>query len=364
MTQTREAMDAVAPQFPGRQFLAFDALTAAAFVAFRDAGADTQIIEVGLGGRLDSTNVFGDENRERNAERPHVVILTPISLEHTAILGTTIPEIAREKAGVITQGACVVVAPQRESALDVFREVAAERDASIIEVAAACQLTRTAASSEGQEFKLKTPRETYAGRLPLAGRHQLDNAAAAVIACEELAQRAGFELTSAHVREGLAAVTWPGRLEALKRAPYVIVDGAHNGDSAKRMVAGLREHFGLSRAMFLFGTLAGKDIGAMADAVAPAADARLRDGVAARPRRRPAPGRRRLPRARCTRHRVRRPAAGVRLRRRRSGTARRHRRVRFDRLRGGRARIRAGHRIRYDSIGHIQRIPIARDNSR
>ncbi len=263
MSAVRDAMDAVEPRFPERRFLAFDALTAAAFVAFRDAGVAAQVVEVGLGGALDSTNVF---------DATDVVVLTPISLEHTAILGSTIGEIAAQKAGIITPGAAVIVAPQRESAIDVFRETAAARGASMVEVAAACQMTRTSASADGQEFKLKTPRATYAARLPLAGRHQLDNAATAVLACEALAQRRGFDLTPQHVRTGLAAVTWPARLEVLKRSPLVIIDGAHNGDSAKRMVVALREYFGVSHAVLLFGTLAGKDVQAMAQAVAPIAD--------------------------------------------------------------------------------------------
>ncbi len=272
MTRVREAIEDVQPRFPGRQFLAFDALTAAGFVAFRDAGVDVQIVEVGLGGLLDSTNVFqAAPEGEANAQ-PHVVVLTPISLEHQAILGDTIAAIAAQKAGIIVDGATVIVAPQRESALDVFRAVAAERGATMIEVAQTCQMTRTTATAEGQRFKLKTPRATYDAQLPLAGRHQLDNAATAIVACEMLAERCGVELTPAHVSAGLAKVVWPGRLEVLKRRPLVIIDGAHNGDSAKRMVAALREYFGLSHVTLLFGTLAGKDVAAMADAVALVAD--------------------------------------------------------------------------------------------
>ena len=298
MTRVREAIDSVAPRFSGRQFLAFDALTAAGFVAFRDARVDVQIVEVGLGGLLDSTNVFGrssvagrrssgDETAvgERAPHAPalspqsgegelaaHVVVLTPISLEHTAILGDSIAAIASQKAGIITDGATVAVAPQRESALDVFRAAAAERGASLIEVALVCQISRTTATAEGQRFKLKTPHATYDAELPLAGRHQLDNAATAIVACEALASACGMELTPAHVSAGLANVVWPGRLEVLRHKPLVIVDGAHNGDSAKRMVAALREYFGLSHATLLFGTLTGKDIASMADAVAPIAD--------------------------------------------------------------------------------------------
>ncbi len=289
MTSVRDAIERVAPEFPDRQFLAFDALTAAAFVAFREAAVDVQIIETGLGGTLDSTNVFhaalAAEPRTKNLEPfgarsgdgdevqpPHVVVLTPISFEHTTILGDTIGAIAGQKAGIITDGATVVVAPQRESALDVFRAVAAERSATMIEVASVCQMMRTKASSETQEFKLKTSRATYDASLPLLGRHQLDNAATAIVACEEFAASAGAELTPQHVRAGLAAVSWPGRLEVLRRKPFVIIDGAHNGDSAKRMVAALREYFGLTSATFLFGTLAGKDVQAMADAIAAVAE--------------------------------------------------------------------------------------------
>ncbi len=277
MTAVREATEAVAPRFPGREFLAFDALTAAAFVAFRDAGVDVQVVEVGLGGTLDSTNVFGE-----GAAAVHVVVITPISLEHTAILGDTIPAIAAQKAGIITRGSAVVVAPQRASALEVVRARATEQGAAVIEVAGACQMARASLSMEAQDFRLKTPRAVYAARLPLVGKHQLDNAAAAVLASEELARLRGAELTPEHVRAGLADVSWPARLEVLKRRPLVVIDGAHNSDSAKRMVAALREYFVLSRALLLFGTLADKDLAAMAETVAPIAERVFVTGWASR----------------------------------------------------------------------------------
>ena len=269
MTAAREAMASVAPRFPGREFVAFDALTAAAFVAFRDAGAGAQVVEVGLGGLLDSTNVF--QRDDAAPDEPHVSAITSISLEHTAVLGSTAGAIAAQKAGIIVRGDVVVAAPMRESALDAVRARAAGQGARVVEVAQVCQMTRTSASAEGQDFRLKTPRATYIAHLPLLGRHQLDNAATAVVASEELCAQAGIALTPAHVRAGLADVVWPGRLEVLKRRPLVVVDGAHNGDSAKRMAAALREHLGLSQALFLVGTLADKDIAGMAEAVAPMA---------------------------------------------------------------------------------------------
>ncbi|MHB8376079.1 MAG: bifunctional folylpolyglutamate synthase/dihydrofolate synthase [Dehalococcoidia bacterium] len=270
MTAAHDAMAAVAPRFPGREFVAFDALTAAAFVAFRDAGIDAQVVEVGLGGLLDSTNVF--QRVDGAAREPHVSVITSISLEHTAVLGSTAGAIAAQKAGIIARDDVVVVAPMRESALDAVRTRAAEQGARAVEVARACQMARTTAGAEGQDFRLKTPRETYAAHLPLIGRHQLDNAATAVVACEELCAQAGIELTRSHVRSGLADVAWPGRLEVLKRRPLVVVDGAHNGDSAKRMAAALREDLGLPHALFLVGTLSDKDAGGMAEAVAPMAE--------------------------------------------------------------------------------------------
>jgi dihydrofolate synthase/folylpolyglutamate synthase len=263
LTAVRAAVESLEEAMRAR-VLAFDVLTAAAFVAFRDAGVAVQVIEVGLGGRLDSTNVF---------EGTDIVVITPISLEHTQILGDTVAKIAAEKAGIITRGTTVVVAPQRESALDVIRATAAEMDAQVMEVAAVCQLERTRANAEGQDYRLKTPAAEYRGRVPLLGRHQLENAATAVLAWETLAAQRGWDASPEAVSRALAEVQWPGRMEVLKRSPLIMVDGAHNGDSAKRMVAALKDSFGLSRATFVLGTLAGKDVEAMASAVAGAADA-------------------------------------------------------------------------------------------
>jgi dihydrofolate synthase/folylpolyglutamate synthase len=300
----------------------FDVLTALAFYIFHHHGVQAQVIEVGLGGLLDSTNVFGDAGQQQRTDSkeqttPHVVVLTPISLEHADILGSTIPEIAAQKAGIITPASVVVAAPQRESALDVFHAACDELGATMIEVAKVCQLSRLTATATGQKFRMKTARASYEATLPLAGQHQLENAATAIVASEELAAAmaarapaeppqsrtdrsedlsspshpsspspsapaaadpAGnpslrMDLTPAVVARGLAAVSWPARLEVLTSKPLLIVDGAHNGDSAKRMAGALREYFGLRRAVFLFGTLAGKDIDGMAAAVAPMADA-------------------------------------------------------------------------------------------
>ncbi len=236
----------------------FEALTAMAFVAFREHGVECQVLEVGLGGRLDATNVF---------ESKDVCVITPISLEHTAVLGDTIAQIAEEKAGIITPGSTVIMAPQRESAADVIRRVCAERGATLIEVAQACALSRTKHDREGQDFSLRTPRATYRLRVPLLGRHQLDNAAAAVLALEAL----GLDIDEAALRAGLSAVSWPCRIELLKHKPPVVADGAHNADSARRLVQTLRDDLGVREAVLVVGCSGDKDLGALAAELAPIA---------------------------------------------------------------------------------------------
>lgn len=249
-----QAVEAVRGRFPDRELVTFDLITAAAFMAFRDAGAEAQVVEVGLGGRLDATNVF---------DAPEVCVITPVSLEHTAILGDTVAEIAREKAAIIKPNATVVMGLQRESAAEVIRARAAEAGAELVEVAQACALRIDERGPDGQRFTLRTPAGTYRLSIPLAGRHQVENAAAAVLAVEALARR-GVPVASEHVRAGLARVRWPGRLERLQSRPLVIVDGAHNADSARRLADALRDDFGVPAATLLMGTLAGKDIDGIA----------------------------------------------------------------------------------------------------
>jgi dihydrofolate synthase/folylpolyglutamate synthase len=239
----------------------FEALTALAFIAFRGAAADVQVLEVGLGGRLDATNVF---------EEKAVCVITPVGLEHTEILGDTIPQIAGEKAGIITPGATVVMAPQRESAADVIRAVCREKTATLIEVAAACAMSPKKQSLDGQEFTLKTPNETYNLNIPFIGRHQLENAATAVLALEALAA-SGLDVTATNIREGLVSARWPCRIEVLKRKPLVIADGAHDKDSARRLTSTLKDDLGLRDVALVIGSSRGKDIVAIAEELAPIA---------------------------------------------------------------------------------------------
>ncbi len=239
----------------------FEALVALAFLYFYEREVDWQVLEVGLGGRLDATNVL---------EEKEVCVIAPIGLEHTEILGDTVSKIAEEKAAIITPGATVIMAPQREPAVDVIRRVCEEKGAKLVEVAQACQMSRAKRSADGQEFELKTDRARYSLKLPLLGRHQQNNAATAVLAAEAIASH-GPEIDQAAVTRGLAAVRWPCRIEFLKHRPPVIADGAHNKDSARALAQTLRDDLGLRDVVFVVGCSGGKDVDAIAEELAPLA---------------------------------------------------------------------------------------------
>lgn len=231
----------------------FEMLTAMAFVHFRQIGADFQVIEVGLGGRLDSTNVV----------RPEVCAITSISLDHTATLGDTVELIAAEKAGIIKPRVPIVVAPQVEEAMAVFRRVAEERQAPLVDVAASISCTPVHADLDGQSFQVGGLRGRYDLWMPLLGDYQLENAGAVVAVAETLAGR-GFTVSAQSIVEGLRQVRWPARFQVLSReGPALVVDGAHNPYSMKRLVHALRSYFDFQRVLAIFGGLSGHSASGM-----------------------------------------------------------------------------------------------------
>lgn len=236
----------------------FDLRTALGFLAFRELGVTWQVIEVGLGGRLDSTNVLDEKE---------LCVFTPVSLEHTQVLGNTVAEIATDKAGILRRGCRAVMSPQRESAADVFRARCAALDVPLIEVASTCALSVDKADADGQSIRLKTPRAMYRLHLPLLGRHQAENAATAVLAVESL-DEAGVEVEPSVVAQALSGLRWPGRLEVVKRRPLVVLDGAHNTDSARRLAQALRSAFSPRRTLLVVGMNADKDVASFARALA------------------------------------------------------------------------------------------------
>ncbi|MGB9775385.1 MAG: bifunctional folylpolyglutamate synthase/dihydrofolate synthase [Anaerolineae bacterium] len=244
----------------------FEAITAIAFTYFARQKIDILVAEVGLGGRLDATNVI----------RPEVAVITSLSLDHTYLLGNTLPEIAAEKAGIIKDGIPVVTAPQRPEALAVIEETARARQAPLTVVGRDWVWEPGPFDLKGQSFTVRhggagfIPQDDLAGAywIPLLGRHQLENATTALAALQILRER-GFRLPRAAVQEGIRTVQWPGRLEVLSADPLVVVDCAHNPYSTEVLREALREWFPGRRWVLIFGASADKDIPGMLRALLP-----------------------------------------------------------------------------------------------
>ena len=229
-----------------------------AFLWFERTEADFQVMEVGLGGRLDSTNVVS----------PEVCTITSLSLDHVKTLGDTVERIAREKAGIIKRGVPVVVSPQPGEAMAVILEVADELEAPVVQVDQRMSWRRLGADLGGQHFEVEGPGGTRSLWIPLLGDHQLENAATAMNTVETLVEK-GFDVSNESVARGLESVRWPARLEVLSRdRPLVVADGAHNPYSARRLVEAVHEHFDFRRAIVLFGALKGHSVNGMVSALA------------------------------------------------------------------------------------------------
>ncbi len=240
----------------------FEAMTAMAFVHFRDIGADFQVMEVGLGGRLDSTNIV----------KPRVCAITSISLDHTATLGDTVAKIAFEKAGIIKEGVPVIVAPQTDEAMTVIADVARQRGAPLLSVAEHSSWQKRRSDMCGQVFTLTSAENAYELETPLLGDYQMENAATAVAVAETLREK-GVELDDDSIRRGVRDVHWPARLQVLatpdKGGKLLVVDGAHNPYSMERLVEALREHFSYERLILIFGALSGHSATGMLSALLP-----------------------------------------------------------------------------------------------
>lgn len=231
----------------------FEILTAMAFVWFHENNVDAQVLEVGLGGRLDATNVC----------KPDVCIITSLSLDHTDILGTTLPEIAREKAGIIKPGIPVVTSPQKPEALAVLEKTAAQKKDPLIKTQDSLTWEIKNVSSKGQSFSLKKGRTSNEFWIPLLGRHQVENAATVIEAMEVLAKK-HKQITAKAMLEGLKKVVWPGRLQILSEKPYVILDGAHNDYSMGVLIDSIEQYFKHDKVITIVGFSGNKNIEGMA----------------------------------------------------------------------------------------------------
>ncbi len=235
----------------------FECLTAAAFLYFSRRKVDIAVLEVGLGGRLDATNIC----------QPLVSVITNIALEHTAYLGKTLEAIAREKAGIIKKnGVCVTAATQRK-VIDVFDGICHKQQAGLLRL--------------GIDFKMKIHQDesiSYEGQnrkinqltMPLRGPHQLSNAALALAAIEILGKK-GYRIDDQAVQKGLAQTRWEARLEVLRPSPLFLLDGAHNPAGIVSLCRALGKDFSGRRLILIFSALTDKDYRRMMRKIAPLA---------------------------------------------------------------------------------------------
>ena len=222
----------------------FEFMTAMAFLHFEQIRADFQVIEVGLGGRLDATNIVN----------PDVCVITPIMLDHVAVLGDTIELIAGEKAGIIKPGVPVLAAPQSQEAIGVFAKVAEQRGSRLIRVGEAAAIRPGPADTDGQSFQLVTQRGAYDLRTTLLGDYQRENAATAVTTVETLGRR----ISHSAIVSGIAGVRWPARMQLLSAGNVsVLVDGAHNPEAVRHLTAAIRQYFDFERLVLVFGATRG-----------------------------------------------------------------------------------------------------------
>jgi dihydrofolate synthase/folylpolyglutamate synthase len=241
----------------------FECVTALAFVAFAEARVQFAIYEVGLGGRLDSTNIV----------QPEVAVITSIDFDHENFLGHSIAEIAGEKAGIIKPGVPVVTSAERPEARTVIAQRAREMNARLVAIDAAWRVEikgapdgcyRAIASSTGSSTRL-------AIEPPLAGRFQIRNALAAATAAELLNERS-FAISTEAIERGIRAARWPGRLERLAERPSVYLDGTHNPSGAKELLRFWKDNFAGRRIFLVYGAMRDKAVDEIAGVLFPAAD--------------------------------------------------------------------------------------------
>jgi dihydrofolate synthase/folylpolyglutamate synthase len=249
MAEVKPFIESMKQDAAFRQLTYFEALTALTFAYFRKKRVDFQVLEVGLGGRLDATNVA----------KPVVCIITPISLDHTQILGNSLEEIAREKAGIIKPGCWVVLSPQPKEAASIIINICREKEAKVVQVGEDITWNKIDGDLRHQSLVIEGRMNKYQVRIPLLGDYQLENTAAAVAALEILASK-GFAISAADIAQGLARVKWPGRFQILHQNPTVLVDGAHNVASMKGLVSNIKSYFAHKRIFLVFGTSCDKDI--------------------------------------------------------------------------------------------------------
>ena len=229
----------------------FECVTALAFEVFARERVEFAVVEVGLGGRLDATNIV----------RPQVSVITRIDFDHENYLGHSLEEIAREKAGIVKAGVPVATAPQLPEVREVLRGKARELDATIVDTGEDFDLEREIAEAGCARARARARAMGEAVRLApgLPGRFQLENALNAV-ATARLLQARGYRITNQNIEQGIRSAEWPGRLERLQAGPDVYLDGAHNPGAARELAQFLEENFARRRVYLIFGAMRDKSV--------------------------------------------------------------------------------------------------------
>jgi len=237
----------------------FEIVTALAFLHFKNCSVDYAVVEVGLGGRFDATNVVN----------PLVSVITNISLEHTDILGKDIGLIASEKAGIIKDHVPVVCGAVQEARV-VIEQVAQQRNAPVTWIDPT-MWTRTSSEGEYQEFIVQGSFKDYTIKTSMLGWHQGENITLAVAAIEQL-QMGGVYLTDSEIQDGIKAATHPGRMEIISAEPLILLDGAHNPAGMSMLVRTLQEDFSNHRFVVVLGVLKDKDLKTLVSTIVPISD--------------------------------------------------------------------------------------------
>ncbi|WP_010236760.1 bifunctional folylpolyglutamate synthase/dihydrofolate synthase [Clostridium arbusti] len=243
----------------------FEIITCAALLYFYKEKIDYAVIEVGLGGRLDSTNVI----------TPLVSVITSISYDHMNILGDTLTEIAGEKAGIIKNNVPVILYPQEEESESVIIETCNKHNSKLIRVQRdSVEFLDTFKSDKElkyyQQIVVKTSKDIYDVKLSLLGEYQLLNCSTAIHCVEEL-KRLGVNIRKEHIERGLKSVIWKGRLEVLAQNPLVVLDGAHNIGGIKSLNESVDKYFKYNNIILILGILADKQVEDMVRIIAPKA---------------------------------------------------------------------------------------------
>ena len=245
-----EKIEPVAERFRDHKELGrlsfFEIFTACAFIYFKERKVDFSVLETGLGGRLDATNVTD----------PVVCGITNISLEHTDKLGDSLEAIAREKSGIIKRGVVAVSATQEKVVTSVIQEVCRERGARLLEIGRDIKYTVLESDEGGQVFNLDALGCSYKDlKINLIGAHQVENAALAITMAKTC-----IEIDKESLSSGLREISWPGRLHVIQRRPYIILDGAQNVASIKAALSSIKKVFPYKKLICIFGILNDKDI--------------------------------------------------------------------------------------------------------